>query len=815
MRVANRSSMAFLLIVFTYVISGKAALMLALPPGYASAIFPPAGIAVAAAFITGRRALPGVFLGSFLLNIWVGYSGSHPIAVIGLVAALIISVASMLQAAWGGWALRRAIGYPAAFDRARDIFKFLLLAPFICLVSASLSVGGLWVLGVFDTGSLAENWGSWWIGDSLGILMLLPITMIFSAEPRLLWKRRLNTVAIPMALVFFLFVLLFLKTNQWEQDDSLKEFRQISEQSLNQIQTRFDEQEAVLEGMRGLFVHDVHGSITGQEFQRFTQNMMIRFPMIQAFEWAPRVDHVHRAGFEAAERKIIPGFEIRERGANGRMIRAKARSLYYPVTYFEPFGGNELALGFDLASTPQRLETLTKATANNLVSASAPISLVQAENQTGMLIMQSVRLNGKETGIVLTVLKVQEFIDRIVPPASTLLHVRLIDEDAQTVLYDSFASAPAGDLFERTFVFGFRHYRLQTMPTAAYFKQHRSWQSWGVLAMGTFGVGLLGALLLLGTGYTVRVETQVQERTRELKESESRLKELFENLSSGVAVYRTSDGHDFIISAFNYAAEKIDKVNRGDLIGKNVTDAFPGAGEFGLLDVLRRVWKSGEAEHYPISFYRDGRIAGWRENYVYKLPNGEIVAIYDDVTRAKQFEEQMYHMAHYDTLTGLPNRALFTDRLQQSLATAKRNKTHLAVMFIDLDRFKPVNDTLGHDVGDLLLKEVAVRMQGCVREVDTISRIGGDEFIVLLPGMERDQDAMSVAEKILYSLSRPFELAGHRIHISSSIGVAVYPEHGDQDKSLLKNADIAMYFAKENGRNNAKLFQPDMLKYGK
>ena len=814
MRVANRSFMVFLLIVFTYVISGKLALMLALPPGYASAIFPPAGIAVAVAFIIGRRALPGVFLGSFLLNIWVGYSASHPITVIGLVAALIISVASMLQAASGGWALRRAIGYPAAFDRARDIFKFLLLAPFICLVSASLSVGGLWALGVFDTGSLAENWFSWWIGDSLGIMILLPITMIFSAEPRLLWKRRLITVAIPMVLVFFLFVLLFLKTNQWEQDDSLKEFRQISEQSLNQIQARFDEQEAVLQGMRGLFVHDVHGSVTGEEFRRFTQNMLIRFPMIQAFEWAPRVDRLHRADFEAAERKVIPGFEIRERGAKGGMIRAKTRSLYYPVTYFEPFGDNELALGFDLASTPQRLETLTKTAANNLVSASAPISLVQAENQTGILIMQSVRLNGKETGVVLTVLKVQEFIDRILPPASTLLRVRLIDDDAQTVLYDSLGSAPADVLFEHTFEFGTRHYRLQTTPTAAYFRQHRGWQSWGVLTMGTFVVGLLGALLLLGTGYTVRVETQVQARTRELKESESRLKELFENLSSGVAIFQVSpEDQDFTITDLNSAAERIDKVRRENMIGRSVAQAFPEGN--GLLDVLRRVWKSGEAEHYPISFYRDGRIAGWRDNYVYKLPNGEIVAIYDDVTRAKQLEEQMYRMAHYDTLTGLPNRALFTDRLQQSLAAAKRNKAHLAVMFIDLDRFKPVNDTLGHDVGDLLLKEVAVRMQSCVREVDTISRIGGDEFIVLLPGMEREQDAMSVAEKILYSLSRSFELAGHKIHISSSIGIAVYPEHGDQDKSLLKNADIAMYFAKESGRNNAKLFQPDMLKYGK
>lgn len=813
MRVAYKSAFAFLLVVVAYVASGKAALMLALPPGYASAIFPPAGIAVAAVLIIGRRALPGVFLGSLLLNLWLGTSAGHAISATGFVAALLIATTSLLQAAAGGWLLRRAIGYPAAFDRAWDIFKFLSLTPVASLVGASLSVAGLRMLGVLDADNLTENWFSWWIGDSLGIVTLLPIAMVFFGEPRSLWRRRLGTVAMPMALVFTLFVLLFLKTNQWERDESLNEFRQVSEQSLHAIRAGLDEQDAVLAGMRGLFIHDAKGHISREEFQRFTQNVLARFPTIQAFEWAPRVDARYRANFEAAQRGAIPGFSIRDRAADGRMIGAAVRNQYFPVTYIEPMAGNENALGFDLASTPQRLETLSRSSLESVAVATAPIVLVQAKNQAGMLIMQSVQLDGRETGVVLTVLKARDFIDRILPPASAALHIRLVDEDAQNVVYDGFASAVPKIAFERTFDFGGRRYRFQAAPTEAYLKQHRGWESWGLLAAGTLGIGLLESLLLLGTGYTARVEAKVQQRTKDLRESEFRLKELFKNLHSGVAVFQASpEDSDFIITDLNYAAERIDKMRREDMIGKSVVDVFPGIGEFGLLDVLRRVWKSGAAEHHPVSFYQDGRIAGWRENYVYKLPNGEIVAIYDDVTQAKQLEEQMRRMAHYDSLTGLPNRALFTDRLQQSLAIARRNKAHLAVMFIDLDHFKPVNDMLGHDVGDLLLKEVAVRMLRCVREVDTISRIGGDEFIVLLPGMGKEQDVMMVAEKILYSLNQPFELASHEIHISSSIGIALYPEHGEEDKSLLKHADIAMYFAKQSGRNNAKLFQPDMLK---
>ena len=190
------------------------------------------------------------------------------------------------------------------------------------------------------------------------------------------------------------------------------------------------------------------------------------------------------------------------------------------------------------------------------------------------------------------------------------------------------------------------------------------------------------------------------------------------------------------------------------------------------------------------------------------------VAVFSDITERKASEERMQHLAHFDVLTDLPNRALFSDRLRQGLVQAKRDKTHLAVMFLDLDKFKPINDTLGHAVGDLLLKEVAKRLLDCVRESDTVSRIGGDEFVVLLPMVETGQDAIMVADKILHSLNQSFELAGKSLHISVSIGIVVYPDHGSDERTLTRNADIAMYYAKSSGRNNAKLFQPDMSTTG-
>jgi len=177
----------------------------------------------------------------------------------------------------------------------------------------------------------------------------------------------------------------------------------------------------------------------------------------------------------------------------------------------------------------------------------------------------------------------------------------------------------------------------------------------------------------------------------------------------------------------------------------------------------------------------------------------------------ERLKEQYKHLAHHDNLTGLPNRAMFHDRLAHMLIQAKRYQLKGALIYLDLDKFKPVNDTLGHGVGDLLLKAVALRLLDAVRESDTVARLGGDEFVVILPALHNaSTDALSIAEKILHALQQPFELGAHTVQIGSSLGIACYPEHGKDEFTLSKHADLAMYRAKQNGRNNAQLFQPSM-----
>jgi len=171
------------------------------------------------------------------------------------------------------------------------------------------------------------------------------------------------------------------------------------------------------------------------------------------------------------------------------------------------------------------------------------------------------------------------------------------------------------------------------------------------------------------------------------------------------------------------------------------------------------------------------------------------------VIERKQTETWLRHIARHDVLTDLPNRGLFNDRLLAALARTQLADDRLALLYIDLDRFKQVNDTYGHAIGDLLLREVGHRIRHCVRESDTIGRIGGDEFVVLLNSIKLPEHASVIAEKIRVSLGQPFELAGQHVDISASLGIAVYPEHGDEKKLLIRHADSAMYRAKKMGGN--------------
>lgn len=288
---------------------------------------------------------------------------------------------------------------------------------------------------------------------------------------------------------------------------------------------------------------------------------------------------------------------------------------------------------------------------------------------------------------------------------------------------------------------------------------------------------------------------------------------VFDNSLEGIII---TDGKGVILAA-NAAVVQATGYSKEELIGSNP-----------------RMFNSGRQ---PKEFYasmweaimHDGQ---WKGEIWNKRKNGEIypewlsisattdkqgevtnyIGIFIDVSKQKEAERHLDYQAHHDALTDLPNRVLFNDRLLMGIAKAKRNDQSLAVMFIDIDHFKYVNDTFGHNEGDNLLQAVAKRLKACLREEDTLSRMGGDEFTVLLQDLTGEGTEM-VARKILDAMKLPFNIGEHKLYVTASIGISVYPKDGDKPMELLKNSDTAMYRAKEDGRNNLRFFRSNMHEF--
>ena len=234
-----------------------------------------------------------------------------------------------------------------------------------------------------------------------------------------------------------------------------------------------------------------------------------------------------------------------------------------------------------------------------------------------------------------------------------------------------------------------------------------------------------------------------------------------------------------------------------------------------LQEITQQLEKDGVAHNVEVEIYRKDGSKGWFLSNLRAVrgPHGKVVrheGTVQDITDRKAAEEQVQFLAYYDALTGLPNRTLLRDRLAQALASARRRREKVALLFLDVDRFKTINDSLGHSAGDLLLKEVAKRLKSWAREQDTVARLGGDEFIVVLTGVTDASGAAIAADRLMKVMSTEFTVQGHLLSTSCSLGISVFPDHGSDAEALIKNADAAMYCAKENGRNNFQFFTQEM-----
>jgi diguanylate cyclase (GGDEF)-like protein/PAS domain S-box-containing protein len=309
------------------------------------------------------------------------------------------------------------------------------------------------------------------------------------------------------------------------------------------------------------------------------------------------------------------------------------------------------------------------------------------------------------------------------------------------------------------------------------------------------------------TGYDITDRKAAEEQ---LRATTLQLQSVLQNALVGIA--QVVDGR---LVRVNRRLEQLFGFESGTLEGRDVTALLPfRSTRESVLDAMRARLEQAQVYEDEIALIRPDGGQFWCALSVNQIDrndpaNGEIWLV-EDVTLRRETEEKLRYLASFDTLTRLPNRVLLHDRLRRALLVANRSERRVAVLFTDLDHFKHVNDSLGHSAGDQLLQEVAQRLTSCVRATDTVARLGGDEFAIVLDGLECVPDALAVAKKIIHTLVSPYDLDGHEVTISPSIGIAIYPDDGREIDVLLRNADAAMYHAKQGGRSAYRLYTPDM-----
>jgi diguanylate cyclase (GGDEF)-like protein/PAS domain S-box-containing protein len=337
--------------------------------------------------------------------------------------------------------------------------------------------------------------------------------------------------------------------------------------------------------------------------------------------------------------------------------------------------------------------------------------------------------------------------------------------------------------------------------------------------LGVLGVGSASSLrwseevvaLLRITGEIFINALQRNRVERALRESEARYRLMAENSNDIISRTTTSS----VILYASDASRRLLGFDPAELVGKSIYE-FMHPDDREETRHLSFLINETTPTTYTYRLIKKSGAAVWFETTSRAVRNpstnqvDEFISVSRDITERKIVEEQIEHQAYHDALTGLPNRRLFRDRLTIALAHARRMDTPLAVVFLDLDRFKDVNDSLGHSFGDELLKAIAIRLKTALRQEDSIARMGGDEFTILIANLKTPNDAAKIAQKILEVVAQPLRIEGTEVFITTSVGIALFPNDGDTAEALLKNADHAMYRAKEAGPNLVQLFTPSM-----
>ena len=514
-----------------------------------------------------------------------------------------------------------------------------------------------------------------------------------------------------------------------------------------------------------------------------------------------------------------PDFTIRPPGKRDRYVVVSA---YEPSTPL-----NRKAIGADSWSNDERRRTLESAGDSGEIRITGKITLVMDkadENRPGFLMYQAVYRKGSLPGtleerqqnligFIVAPFRIASLTERIYDANNIDIALRIIDVTKTTGDQLFHSTHPEQDFGKaehqemRPVSIGGRTWNIHYASLPVFEAANDRAQPTRLLAGGLLISLLLFVIVWSITSTRARAIRMAQRMTRSLRDNETKLRELF--AQAPLAIW-TLDHEGRILECNDKFPDYIGST-REKIIGLSMLTEVK---DQLLAEPIRRAI-AGETVAFesPYTSTTGNRSSIYKFHFQPVTLEGVfafVLAFAEDISDRKLAEAHVEHMAHHDALTGLANRTLLNDRLKHAITNAQRRRRTQALLFIDLDHFKTVNDTMGHSAGDALLLEVAQRLRECVRESDTLARIGGDEFVILLTNLIRPDDATRVAEKLIAALGLPISVENHIFNITASVGIAVWPGDGADAETLMRNADVAMYHAKNSGRNNYQFFTPEM-----
>jgi len=638
---------------------------------------------------------------------------------------------------------------------------------------------------------------------------------------------------------------------QWERAIVYSHF-ELSAQSITaELQRQIDASLEVIHSVAGLYATD--RNVTRDEFRLFVQEPLLQHHEIRAIEWLPRVNKADRHKFEQeARRDGFNHFNFTEIATDGALQPAGERAVYFPSYYVEPYNGNEAELGYDHASDPKRIKALSQALQAGSMVSSEMMELVQEKyGSSGFLVLvpvydkiKNVVLDGRTSkhikGFILGVYVIRDIVHNIFWSANVSevnfwifdnsSHIKnnflFLFPDYQENKYATKKSIAqdAGFYIENKLNLPGRSWSIVFTPSSFFLNYHKMWGAWFVFISGLGLSALLSIYLFSRTKRENKIEylanrlassnNQLAKQIQKRRRTEVHMIKLSSALEQTADAVLITDFKGFI-EYVNPAFETITGYRQNEIVGKKPNILKSGRHNDAVYATLWKTLLKGEVYQNILVnkkkngdlYYEEKTITPLKDN----LGNiASFISTGKDITDRMRAQERLHFLAYHDVLTELPNRALFLERINHAITQRRNENAKLAVLFIDLDRFKHINDTLGHSFGDLLLKSLAQRISQHIRKSDTLARFGGDEFAILIENVKKIADINAFIAKLIKSVADPFIIKDHELFITLSIGVSSFPEDGLDADSLLKNADTAMYRAKEHARTSFQYYSSEM-----